>query len=221
MKKIDVPKVFGSSRALELQIDEFLDKVAQAAIAFQEGMAAHKKHGASDDRVQDKLEQLTDLEQNGNELRRRIEQELYAQMLLPDSRGDVIQLLEQVDGVLDAMQGRLEAATIERPEGPKQVGRDYQELVSAAIHCVSAMVSAVRAYFRDVNAARDHITKIKYYEAESDKLAVGLKKAIFGSDLPLEQKLHLRDYVDSVDALADKAEAVGDLLSVLIIKRSL
>jgi uncharacterized protein Yka (UPF0111/DUF47 family) len=47
-----------------------------------------------------------------------------------------------------------------------------------------------------------------------------MKKDIFGSSLPLERKLHLRDLVDTIDLLADEAENVGDRLSIYTIKRS-
>ena len=47
-------------------------------------------------------------------------------------------------------------------------------------------------------------------------------KAIFAADLPkFSQKINLRDTVDAIDAIADKAEDVADELAIFAIKRTL
>ncbi len=214
----DVPSMFGACRALQRQVDEFLDTVAQGTKAFEEGTLIH---GGGKDRPKDRLIRITQLNHRARRLVRNVERELYIQMLLPDSRVDVTDLMHQIQQVLDAMQSRVEAVAIEQPDAPKKIGRIFQGLVSTAMKCVSAMVCAARAYFSEVNAMGEHLAEITCYEAECHKMALGLKKRIFDTDLRLQRKMHLRDYVDSVDALADEAARVGDRLSVLLIKRSL
>ena len=48
-----------------------------------------------------------------------------------------------------------------------------------------------------------------------------LKRAIFDSDLALEQKLHFRYFVDALDELADDAEDAAEWIAIYTIKRSL
>jgi len=86
---------------------------------------------------------------------------------------------------------------------------------------VESTVQAARAFFTNLTAVRDHIHKIRFFEREADRIAIGLRKNFFESDLPLERKIHLRDLVRSIERLTDEAENVGDSLSIYAIKRSL
>jgi predicted phosphate transport protein (TIGR00153 family) len=141
--------------------------------------------------------------------------------LIPDSRGDVLSLLEDLDDLLDALKSTLLSVSIERPEIPDEANPALKELISVAVKGVESTVQASRAFFTNFTAVRDHIHKIGIYEREADRLALRLKKSIFQSELPLDRKMHLRDLVDTVDLLADEAENVGDRLSIYTIKRSL
>jgi uncharacterized protein Yka (UPF0111/DUF47 family) len=46
-----------------------------------------------------------------------------------------------------------------------------------------------------------------------------LKKQIFSSELGLAEKIHLREFVDHIDAIADQAEDVADRLTIYAVKR--
>ena len=50
-------------------------------------------------------------------------------------------------------------------------------------------------------------------------ISTNLKKAIFVSDLDLARKMHLREFVEQIDAVADVAEDVSDRLAAYAIKR--
>jgi uncharacterized protein Yka (UPF0111/DUF47 family) len=59
------------------------------------------------------------------------------------------------------------------------------------------------------------------YESEADGITVRLKRGLFASGRPLEQKLLGRDALAVIDGLADLAEEISDELSILAIKRAL
>lgn len=46
-----------------------------------------------------------------------------------------------------------------------------------------------------------------------------LKKIFFSSNLKFSHKINLRDKVNAIDAIADKAEEVADELSIYAIQR--
>jgi hypothetical protein len=68
---------------------------------------------------------------------------------------------------------------------------------------------------------RDHINEVRVFESETDKVALRLKKEIYGSDLSFERKTQLRDATNMLDRLADRAENLGDNLAIFAIKRVL
>jgi uncharacterized protein len=68
---------------------------------------------------------------------------------------------------------------------------------------------------------RDHINEVRVFEDETDKLAWRMKRRIFATELSFEQRSQLREAVAMIDSMADRAENIGDDLSIFAIKRSL
>jgi predicted phosphate transport protein (TIGR00153 family) len=213
-------KIFPFSRTKEIedQINEFLDHVSQAGLVFEMGVASYLN--GSNAGCDEKLAQVSALERRGDELRRSIETALYTELLIPDFRGDVLSMLEDLDVLLDMLKSTLQRITIEQHEMTDDCCGDLKELVSVSVKCMECTVSASRAFFTDFTNVRDHIHKIGFYEREADRIAIRMKKNIFGSEIPLDRKMHLRDLVETIEQLADEAENVGDRLSIYAIKRS-
>jgi len=210
--------LFGRTRALENQIDEFLDKISEAGLVFSRAMRLYLEEGASE-RFDAFLEQAAAIEHRGDHLRRSIEAELYAQTLIPDLRADVLSLLEGMDHLINVYEGDLFRFSIQAPEIPEEFRAGFGELVEVVVSCVESVVLAARAFFRDIEAVRDHGTKTIFLETEADKVGTRLQRAIFASRLPLARKIHLRYFVERIDELANAAEDMADMLQIYTIKR--
>ena len=226
------PALFGKTKLLEGQIDEFLDKVAEGAIYFERGITNFIEEGTVTETCEEKLAQIVALKQKCSELRRSIVNVLYSEMLIPDFRGDVLSLLVDVFSLLDAMGNNFQQLLIEHDptletesqitQTEVQLGeKQFLELVQVVVKSVDQVIIAARAFFRDPKTVRDHIYQVRVYESEADQIAIRLKKAIFKTDFKFSHKINLRDRVDAIDAIADKAEDVADELSVYAIQRTL
>jgi hypothetical protein len=217
-----VPKdfaLFRRTKALENEIDDFLNKLSEGALAFRIGIQIYMAQGRTP-AFEEKLGHVNTLESTADNLRRSIETKLYSQTLIPESRGDVLGLLETLDSVLNLMEGALWAFFIERPEIPESFRSDFTDLTDKAVESVDALVQASRAFFRNIEAVADHDHKVMFFEKEADKISTKLKLAIFDSNLPLPNKTHLRYFVENIDNIADQAEDVADRLAIYTIKRT-
>ena len=213
-----VSHLFSGTRSLEKQIDEFLDKVSEAGMVFDRAMRVYLNQGASEE-FDTFLVQAADIERRGDELRRTIGSELYVRTLIPDLRADVLALLEGMDHLVNVYEGDLFRLSIQSPDIPAEFHLGYMELVETVVSCVDSVVLAARAFFRDIDSVRDHSSKTIFLETEADKISTKLQRAIFGSDLPLERKMHLSYFVERIDELANSAEDVADALQIYTIKR--
>jgi len=202
------------------QIDDFLDRVSESGLLFQHGVSDYLNGNQS--AFSEKIEHIIDVEHQGDALRRSLEEQLYTKTLIPESRGDVLELLEAMDALLDRFKGALYRFDIEEPEIPLQFHEGFKELIACVVEAVEAMVRSSRAFFKEISGVADHMHKVSYWETESDKTSTRLQRAIFHTDdLNLSQKMQLRDFVTHVDKIADRAEDVSDKLSIYVIKRSL
>jgi uncharacterized protein Yka (UPF0111/DUF47 family) len=216
------PALFAKSRALELRIDEFLDKVAEGGILFERGMGLLLERGLAPE-TEEKMQQLIALKERCNQLRRAVVNTLYTEMLIPDFRGDVLRLLTHLYGLLDSLKNAFQDLLIEYAEvfnGQEGINQ-VEDLVTVVVQSVQAAVLGARAFFRNPEAVRDHINQIRVYESEADGITLRLKTALFASERSLEQKLLGREALAAIDGLADLAEEISDELSILAIKRVL
>ena len=212
--------LFGRTRALERQIEEFLDAISEAGLIFQRAIKIYLQDGASAE-FMEALSDVSAIETRADEIRRSVEAQLYEQTLIPDLRADVLSLLEDMDWLIGVFQANCYRFATEKPDIPDVYHRDFRELTETSVTCVDCLVMAARAFFRNIEAVRDHNHKVIYYETEADKICTKMKTAIFESDLPLERKMHLRYFVDRLDEAANAAEDVADELAIYTIKRSI
>jgi hypothetical protein len=210
---------FRRTKALENEIDAFLDKLSESGLLFKRAVQIYLADGASAE-FDEKLQAVNRLESEADNLRRSIETQLYTQTLIPDSRGDVLGLLENLDSVLNLHEGALWSFSIEQPDIPSEFRDDFSVLTDQSVLAVEAIVLASRAFFRNIEAVGDHMHKVMFYEKEADRVSTKLKRAIFGSDMSLSHKAHLRNFVEHIDNLADRSEDVADRLAIYTIKRT-
>jgi hypothetical protein len=208
------------TRALQAELDEFLDVVSQAALAYEAGMTSYLRHGWTE-AVEEKMVQVREYENRGDRLRSDIGTMLVTEMLLPDTIGDVLSLLVALDHLLDVLKTNIVALRIERPVFPGEVHETVGEMVTASCRTVEQVVLAARSYFRDPAAARDQHHKIHFFEDEAERAGLRVLETIFGSELPLEEKRQLREHVLRIDRLADLADDAGDALAIFAVKRTL
>jgi predicted phosphate transport protein (TIGR00153 family) len=213
--------LFGRAKTIEAQVEQFFDKIAEAGLIFS---AAIKDYLEKDyEQFKRRITDIKKQEGDADNLRREIRYYLYTKMLIPESRGDVLGLLENSDNVIDTTKTVLSHFDIETPVVPEELNADILKLTEASANALSTLVKANRAFFKNNNIIHDYIHKVHFYEHEADRIEEKLKRTIFEfpETMELARKLQLRDFVAYISSLADSAEDVAERLSVYSIKRSI
>lgn len=211
-------QLFRRTRQLEQQIDSFFDKVSESSVVYRLAVRLYLREGMNDE-FQDRLDRVNAMESEADQLRRDIEKQLYSHTLIPDSRGDVLGLIETIDQLLSQFEGSLWSFAIEQPEIPEEFNSGYRKLTNMVVKAANELVLGGRAFFHSPHDVPAYNHKVMLYEREADVISTNLKKAIFASDLELARKIHLREFVEQIDAVADVAEDVSDRLAIYAIKR--
>jgi predicted phosphate transport protein (TIGR00153 family) len=209
---------FGKTKALETQVDQFLDTIIKGTFCMREAIVSYLS--ADDEDFKNRLEMVRNYEHDADDLRKSTETALYTYSLIPDSQADVMGLLENLDNVIDRAKKIVQDFDVQRPDVEVGYLDQFRELTSKSVRAVEHAVEASRAFFRDESRLRDCIAKVDFYESEADRAGVRLKKTIYESDIDLSRKHHLRYFADSLELLSDIAEEVCDRLLIASIKRS-
>ncbi|TVQ25801.1 MAG: DUF47 family protein [Spirochaetaceae bacterium] len=214
--------IFGSrTRALELEIDQYLGYIDQASLHLGEAL---KKYFDGDiESFEQKSGEIDIAERNADELRRNISHRLYAEMLIPDARGDVLGLIATTDDVADVAKLVASHFSIEKPSVFPFLKADFIELTELAVKAAQELTLSMRAYFREPYRVNEHIEKVHFWEHQADVVEERLKRKAFETpDIKeFSKRVHMRYFAERISLLADTAEGVADRLSISVIKRSI
>lgn len=209
--------LFRKTDELVHKIDRFLNLTREAGLHFT---AALKLYLSGDnDEFEKRISIIAETERRADDMKKDIESRLYVQTLIPESRGDVLGILETMDRIVDNIKFTMMGFSIEKPVIPEPVTQGFLSLSEPVNLSIESLVLAVRAYFENINSVKDHLHLVKFYEKEADALSEKVKRSIFALDSELAVKLQLRDFAQLIDGLADEALNVADRLNIATIKR--
>ncbi|MDP8211022.1 MAG: DUF47 family protein [Candidatus Stygibacter australis] len=214
--------IFGSkTKQLEADIECYLDLVSRAGLVFNEGVKAYLN--GKMEKFDKNFRDITALESEADAVRRDIKRKLYTYMLIPESRGDVLGLLETLDDVVDICEKVLEQFSIETPDIRDFLKSDFRELAELSALCVDEIVKAARSFFTDITMVSNYVNKVHFYEHEVDDLEEQLKRKAFNSTEieRFSHKVHMRYFAEKIAMVSDVAQAVAERLSVYAIKRKI
>ncbi|MFN8209460.1 MAG: DUF47 family protein [Bacteroidales bacterium] len=207
-----------TTRNLILRIDEFFDNIDLGLLVFREGI---KSYIANDlEAYRRHLQKVDSLENAADKLQREIENDMITHSILPQHRGEVSQLLDQLDEIIDGIKSTLHEIDIEMPVIPEKLNHDIVTLAEASANAAEELMPAARAYFKSPHTVREKLLKVYYFESETDKISNAMKRRIFqdSPELDLAHKAHLRYIIHHIESISDLAQKAADLLSGMAIK---
>ncbi|MBO5997608.1 MAG: DUF47 family protein [Alphaproteobacteria bacterium] len=212
--------LFKKTRELDNKITEFFDNISEAGLVYARAISLYLEQGATEEFSQ-KRQQVSAFEARNDQLRRDVEAQLYEHTLLPDSRADVLHLLEGVDRVINKYESNLYMYAIEKPVIPSEFHTQIKELVQTVLDCVEALVVSARSFFAMNGEIKNHLHKVMFFEKQADQQGTVLKTAFFEQKkLELAHKRQLQDFEMATEQISDFAEDVADSLTILSVKRS-
>ncbi len=209
------------SRELLNHINGYLGYVAESALHMEEAMVDYLQGHMEE--FERRCGVVADTERRADEVLRAVKYELYAFMLIPDTRADVYRLMDDLDDVIDEAKDLLVELSIEQPEIPQCIIEDVLRLTQASSKAAQALVKAVRAFFSQMKSVEGEVDKVIFYEKEADRLEVSIKRCVFSSqEIPdLSRKMQLRFFTERIALLSDISEDIAKNLLIYTVKRKI
>jgi uncharacterized protein Yka (UPF0111/DUF47 family) len=91
--------IFSKANKSIILIERFLNLVDESVLTFKEGVKNYLYN--SNESFKNNLQHLANLELESDSIRKEIEHTLYTQSLMPQLRGDIMKLLEEMDNIID------------------------------------------------------------------------------------------------------------------------
>lgn len=207
-----------TTKNLIINIDEFFDNIELGLLVFREAiksyldkdMEAFVRH----------LQKVETLEGNADKLQRSIENNMITHSILPQHREEVVKLMDEIDEIIDSVKSSLNEIYTEMPEIPASLNKDLISLSETSANAAEELIPAARAYFKAPYTVREKLLKVYYFESETDKISLSIKRRIFQEmkEIDLAHKAHLRYIIHHIESISDLAQKAADLLSGMAIK---
>lgn len=207
-------------KEIEELVFEHLDRVDESLHYFIQSLNAYVQDGDIE-----KADQLAfethKAEGQADDVRRRVETQLLAGALMPASRRDILQLVDQVDRLANAAENALDHLLLQRIEIPDVMRAAILEVTDKTEAIFSHVKDAISNLFKEMETALEHTAQIEHIEGEIDHIERKTLKALFALDLDLAHKLQVNNFIRSVVELSDRAEDLSDHIELMVAQKHL
>jgi len=210
--------LFRKEQQVEQLIYQYLDSLKMAQENFLKAMNVYFQKGFCDD-FDFLIEQTHKVESKADDTRYEIETMMYAKALIPESRGDVLGLLEAVDQIPGLFELILYMIQTQRLRTPDFLVLDIKELIRASLECCDLLIKEVEALFKKAGDIRSLVSNIDNNESHCDHIERRIITRIFDSDLDPFQKLQLKEMVIQLGEISDQADRVSRRVHIISTKR--
>ena len=212
-------KFFSSKRnKVEDLLTEYRKLVVDCVKELHALLADYKEDLSRED-INERIKKVSMLEGQADNIRREVQVLLYREALFPDSRGDILGLLESIDRLANGAESAAYMIRTHNLTIPSKFVSMVSELAELCSRTVELVVQADERLYENFSTCLELIGRVNELESEADHKERELIEAIFTSDLQNMEKLVLRDFVMRLATIADRAENVGDRLRIVVAKR--
>ena len=207
-----------TNRELRGKIGSYLSTARETLVGSADGLRYYVAHGL-DAHFETCVGEVHTRENDADALRREIGIDLFAKSLLPDSREDLLLLLERVDLMPNQAEDVLRQLLIQNIRLPAFTHAELLELADLGVQAFDLVAEGIE----DALGRRTHVQEItrRIDDAEhvGDQIEQKLVTQLFRSELPTGERILARDIITASGQILDFAQDVGILLTVFAVKR--
>ncbi len=206
------------AKQIENAVKDYLTEAESCLANFSEAFDVYFEEGLSD-AFKVLVEKVDAGESCSDRKRREIEEAMYGNALIPESRGDILGMLESIDLPPNKAESVLHQIWVQNMIVPNEYAQRVKALVKVNVESFAMLCDAARMIFAEISKVMPVVEMVTKKEAESDELERELIKAIFDSPGDTADKILLKELILEIGAISDRAENASDRLRIMAIKR--
>lgn len=199
-------------------VERYLLKIDESINLFNETVEIYFRQGFSE-KFREMIQSTHLEESTADDIRREIEVSFYEKSLIPESRADIMELLESTDRVLNKAQSVLYQIETQGMQIPAVMKEDFLRLIRNNISAYRSAIEGFNALFTDIKRVREMVEEVDRKESSSDRQERDLIRKIFASGCDKFEKILLKELVIEIGRISDLSEEVTDILNIVAVKR--
>ncbi len=209
---------FKKEHQLETLIYSYLENLEIVNRHFVKGLNLCLEAGSCDD-FNFIANQTHKFESKADDIREEINHLMYSKALIPESREDIMALLEAIDQIPRYFELVFNMIQTQKLDIPAFLVADIKELIRISIECCNLVIKQVDVMLKKKEGIRTLMATIDQNESHCDHIERRMITRIFDSDLDPFQKLQLKEMVVILGEISDQADRVSKRINIITMKR--
>ncbi len=209
---------FKKNKDLLNKLDEFLTVANSTFEIFCEGLE-YLINNSIDNHFELLVKKISKEESQADDIRRQIEQTMYQKSILPETRGNLLSIIELLDKIPNRSETILHMFSIQQVELSDLIKSDMIELLNITKETFPKTIEATKDCFGKMA----NITELNRIVDNNESLGDGLErkmlKTIFASDMDTGDKILQRELILLIGGICDLCESAMDSIVITSIKR--
>jgi predicted phosphate transport protein (TIGR00153 family) len=205
-------------KLIERYVFDYIDQWKRCLEDFKNAMEVYLSDGLGE-RFDYYVEHTHKMESQADDMRKKIEWEMYSKALLPESRGDILGFLEMMDKIPNKAESILYQIQLQRLKLPSELNPNMQRIVDLSYKANQLVYEAAIGLISQKGDIHKLADKIDAKESECDHAERDIIAKIFTMDMDKAEKILLKELIVEFGTLTDRAENVSDRLTLLSVKR--
>lgn len=187
--------LFKKQSQVEKLIYDYLDTLKSTQKSFLTALEACLINGVFCENFEYLIIQTHKFESKADDIREEVKSLMYEKALIPESRGDIMLLLDAIDTIPHLLEKVLYSLQTQKLTLPDFIMSDTKELIKISLECCDLMNREVIALFKKNEGIRDLLTQIDSNESHCDHIERRIITKIFDAAIDPFQKLQLKELI--------------------------
>ncbi|WP_105614281.1 TIGR00153 family protein [Vallitalea okinawensis] len=199
-------------------VQKHVDSVQECLETFQKFLDIVVDEGITDEAK--KLgEKVEELESTADANRHQIIQSLLNGALLPDTRREILKLIEFIDEIANQCEEVVKQILLQKIYFPKPLKTNIHNINTKTCEQFNLLEEVVRNLFIKMNDDKGNFTILKdieKLESEVDDYEYEAIKVLFEDNVSLAEKNQLRSIISKIADISDVIEDISDIIEIVL-----
>ncbi|MFO7707200.1 MAG: DUF47 family protein [Desulfobacterales bacterium] len=210
--------LFKKEKQLESLIYQYLENLGKTQEHFLKAMDTCLDDGICGE-FGFLIDQTHKFESKADEIRDEINYLMYSRALIPESREDIMNLIEQVEIIPRIFELILHMIRSQKLKIPDAFMLEVKDLIRISVESCELMIKQVDLMLKNRQGIRALLSTIDHNESHCDHIERSLMLKVFDSDLDMVHKLQLKELIVAMGEISDQADRVSRRVNILTLKR--
>ena len=210
--------LFKKEQQLESLITQYLENLTRTQEHFVKAMDTCLDEGLCGE-FAFLIEQTHKFESKADEIKEEVNVLMYSRALIPESREDIMNLIEQVEIIPRIFELVLHLIRAQKIKLPEFIKLDVKDLIRISVESCELMIKQIDLMMKNRQGIRALMATIDRNESHCDHIERSLMIKVFDSDLDKVDQLQLKELIIALGEISDQADRVSKRVNIITLKR--